>query len=323
MNPSLLNHDLSRASTTDCSHCRPIPRGILSIDGDISKLDAHRALAYYPIRDRVWTVVDNVYRTIFVEGNKGVIAFDTFDTPGAASAYRETIRRIVPHKPIHTLMYSHDHLDHTGFGANLAPKADVWAHELCARIVTARGADGQLPITEVFHGERRLVDIDGVRFELLYPGPTHGDGNMAAYFPDQKLLFVVDLIAAGAAYTFYPDMHLGSWLKAFKRFLGLDWDILVPGHFWPLTREYVVKNIAFHERTEEVAQEAFGAGIDPDDFPAVSRFAKQTLHGIYGNEFRFDEYIAQNVHRALQHYLMGGWGFEGNVPISSEPFEPR
>jgi glyoxylase-like metal-dependent hydrolase (beta-lactamase superfamily II) len=300
-----------------------IPRGIIRIDAGLGKLDEHRAIAYYPVAGRIWTAVDNVYRTIFVEGEHSVIAFDTFDTPGAARSYRVVIERIFPDKPIRTLIYSHDHLDHTGFGVNVAPEAEVIAHELCAGVVEARGADGQLAVTRVVSGERELVQLDGVRFELLYPGPTHGDGCIAAHFPEQGVLFMVDTIATGAAYTFYPDMHLGSWLKAMKRLLGLEWSLFVPGHFWPLSRREFEENIRFHERLEEAAQQAIADEVDQDDYEAVGRYAMRLLKPEFGRGFRFNEYAAQNLWRAIEHYRMGGWGFEGNARIPDAPFAPR
>ena len=252
---------------TDVQHAGcPIPRGIFTIDGDLTKLDQHRAIAYYPIAERIWTAVDNVYRTIFLEGDRGVVAFDTFDTPGAARSYRIVMERIFPDKPIHTLIYSHDHLDHTGWGVNVvADGAEIIGHRLCADVVAARGSDGQPPVTRVIDGEREQMELDGLRFELLYPGPTHGDGCIAAHFAEQRVLFMVDTIATGAAYTFYPDMHLGTWLKAMKRLLGLEWDMLVPGHFWPLSRAAFERNIRYHEELELAAQHALADDLDVDD----------------------------------------------------------
>jgi glyoxylase-like metal-dependent hydrolase (beta-lactamase superfamily II) len=79
------------------------------------------------ISGRLWTISDGVRRTIFLEGDSSVIAFDTFGTPGAARAYRKAIESALPGKPVGTVIYSHDHLDHAGFAEDLAPQAEIIA----------------------------------------------------------------------------------------------------------------------------------------------------------------------------------------------------
>ena len=144
---------------TSCEHC-----GIFTIPGSDQIQGAWRDITYMPVRDNIWTVSEGIYRTIFIEGDKGVIAFDTFTTPGGARAFRGAIERVLPRKTVHTIVYSHDHLDHTGYAADLAPEADIIAHDLCNRVITGRKSVGQLAATEVWSGERKQYAIDGVEF---------------------------------------------------------------------------------------------------------------------------------------------------------------
>ncbi|RMF94781.1 MAG: MBL fold metallo-hydrolase [Gammaproteobacteria bacterium] len=298
-----------------CDHC-----GIFTIPGPLAVQSAWRDITFEPVRDNIWTASEGIYRTIFVEGRRGVIAFDTLTTPGTARAYGAAIQRALPRKKLHTIVYSHEHLDHTGYAADLAPDADILAHELCDRVIRARRSDGQLPATETFSGERQAYELDGVRFELLYPGPTHGDGNIAAYFPDSKLLFMVDTVIPGVGYTFFPDWHLAPYVPAMRRLLSLDWDIFVPGHFWITDRKGFEANLQYYDDMAEVAQDAIAKGIDPHDWEAVTRYTQQNLDGRWGHLFRFDEYCAMNLSRYMQHFLTGGWGIEGNYHVDPTPF---
>jgi glyoxylase-like metal-dependent hydrolase (beta-lactamase superfamily II) len=298
-----------------CDHC-----GIFTIPGPLAVQSAWRDITFEPVRNNIWTVSEGIYRTIFVEGKKGVIAFDTFTTPGGARAYAGAIQRVFPRKQVHTIVYSHEHLDHTGYAADLQPDADILAHELCNEVIKSRKSDGQLPATEVFSGERKAYEIDGIRFELLYPGPTHGDGNIAAYFPDSKLLFMVDTVIPGVGYTFFPDWHLTPYVPAMRRLQTLDWDMFVPGHFWITDRKGFEDSLRYYDQMAEMAQDALAAGIDPHDWEAVTRYTNDNLEGRYGKLFRFDEYCAMNLSRYMQHFLTGGWGIEGNMAIDAEPF---
>ena len=297
-----------------CDHC-----GIFTIPGPLQVQSAWRDITFDPVRDNVWTVSEGIYRTIFVEGKSSVIAFDTLTTPGTARAYQAAVQRVFPHKPISTIVYSHEHLDHTGYAADLAPDADIIAHEYCDRVIRARKSDGQLPATETFPGERKTYNIDGVEFELIYPGPTHGDGNIAAYFPQSKLLFMVDTVIPGVGYTFFPDWHLVPYVPTIRRFESLDWDTFIPGHFWITDRTGFAEGLDYYDEMAEIAQIAIGAGLDPDDFADVTRYTQEHLKNRYGHLFRFDEYCAMNLSRYMQHYLTGGWGIEGNMAANTAP----
>ena len=93
---------MSQAEHNCAEHC-----GIFTIGGELPIQGAYRDICYQPVRDNIWTASEGIYRTIFLEGNKGCIAFDTFGTPGTARAYQQAIGRVFPKKPIHTVVYSH------------------------------------------------------------------------------------------------------------------------------------------------------------------------------------------------------------------------
>jgi alkyl sulfatase BDS1-like metallo-beta-lactamase superfamily hydrolase len=95
------------APVSDCH------RGIFTIAGQIPSQLQWRDMTYEPLRGKVWTVSEGINRSIFIEGDTGVIAFDTFGSPMGAIAYGMAIGRVLPDKPVHTLVYTHDHLERT------------------------------------------------------------------------------------------------------------------------------------------------------------------------------------------------------------------
>ncbi|MGV0645775.1 MBL fold metallo-hydrolase [Mycolicibacterium sp. XJ2546] len=297
-------------------------RGILNIGGDFAGYEYEPAMTTDPVGGQLWTITDGIYRTIAIEGDQGLIAFDTFWSPGSARQYRRALERHFPRKRVHTIIYTHDHIDHTGFGADFAPEADqILAHELTAAVVEARGSDGQLLPTQVWSGERKLMDIDGAIFELIYPGPTHGTGNTAAYFPEQKFLYMADTVIPGATYTVVPDWAWTNWIPNTRRLLGLDWDRYAPGHFWQLSRREFEADFELWDATAGCALEALQAGVDVDDFAEVRKFTYEKLDAPFGYRvFRFDEFMAVNVLRHMIHYKTGSWGLSDYEPYSTEPF---
>src|SRR4051794_30289584 len=97
-------------------------RGIFTIDGPLPGYAFPTTVSYTPLGERLWTATDGIYRTIFAEGDSGVVAFDTFWSPAAAGSYRTAIDRVLPGRELHTVVYSHEHLDHCGFAEDLAPE---------------------------------------------------------------------------------------------------------------------------------------------------------------------------------------------------------
>jgi len=295
-------------------HC-----GIFTIGPDIPIQGVWRDITYVPVKDNIWSASEGIYRTVFLEGQKGSIAFDTLTTPGTARAYGGAIGRVFPNKPIHTIIYSHEHLDHTGYAADLAPKADIIAHDYANRVIVARQSDGQLPATEVWHGERKAYSIDGCDFELIYPGPTHGDGNIAAYSPQSGVLFMVDTVAAGVGYCYLMDWHMAHYVDVMRRFLSLDWEIFIPGHFWIIDRQQFIDILNYWEHQIEFAQQAVIDGVDPHDWTGLNKYTDEKLGPTDRDKFRYFEYAAINLSRYMQGYLSGGWGIEGNMTPDLSP----
>jgi glyoxylase-like metal-dependent hydrolase (beta-lactamase superfamily II) len=285
-------------------------RGLFTSD----RLDAY--LAHEPevkvdaLGQGLWTATDGVTRSLFAEGGKSVVAFDTFGTPGRARAYRKAIERTVPKKPIGTVIYSHDHLDHTGYAADLAPEAEIVADALTAEVIGLRQADGQLAPTHTVRGPRNRVEFDGVGFELLNPGPTHGSGNLAAYFPDRKLLFMVDTVLPNARYGLLPDYHVCNFVKFMRGLLDLDFQTFVPGRFEVTDRQRFVTGCDYFEALQEACQKAFVEFVPVWVLSAMTEYVKPRLQDRFGGLDGYDAHVGVSALRIVHHYLMGGYGLE-------------
>jgi glyoxylase-like metal-dependent hydrolase (beta-lactamase superfamily II) len=284
--------------------------------GKFTRETCQRYLAAEPeivstqLSDRIWTASDGQYRTLFVEGDHTVIAFDTFGTPGRARAYRRSIESSIPKKSIGTVVYSHDHLDHAGFSADLAPDADLIADEICAKVIKLRQAEGQLQPTTVVSGYENRMNIDGVAFTLLNPGPTHGSGNISAFFPSERLLFSSDTILANAKYGFLPDYHIANFVSFMRGFLALGWETFVPGRFELTGREGFERGCCLIEAVQIETQNAFAEFVPIWVYEAMRDYVHKKLAGRFGDMEGFDDHIGQMAIRIVHHYLMGGWGLE-------------
>lgn len=262
------------------------------------------------LSDRIWTISDGTCRTVFLEADSSVIAFDTFGTPGRARAYKKAISEAIPDKPVKTIIYSHDHMDHCGFAEDLAPGVEIIADEICAKVIKLRQAEGQLLPSRILSGVKNDMAIDGAKFTLLNPGPTHGSGNITAWFGDDKILFSSDTILANAKYGFVPDYHLCNFVKFMRGFLELEWDTFVPGRYGLTDRAGFEKGCDYIEAVQIETQNAFAEFVPIWAFEPIKGYVMNKLSDRFGDLEGFEEHIGQTSIRIVHHYLMGGWGLE-------------
>jgi hypothetical protein len=116
------------------------------------------------------------------------------------------------------------------------------------------------------------------------------------------------------------DWHLAPYIPHMERFLSLDWDIFVPGHFWCITRQEFIDILDYWKRMFDFGQQAVIDGVDPHNWKDLNAYTNEKLEARYGNQFRYYEYAAMNLSRYMQEYKTGGWGIEGNVKPIATPF---
>jgi len=262
------------------------------------------------LSDRLWTVSDGKYRNIFVEAESSVVAFDTFGTPARARAYAAEISRCIPDKPVSTVIYTHDHLDHAGFAADFAPDAKIVADEMTAKVVALRNADGQLAVSDTLSGREHKVNFDGAEFVLLNRGPVHGTGHLSAYFDDEKLFFSSDTILPNARYGLMPDYHIANFVKIMRSFLDLDFERFVPGRYEVTDRRGFEEGCDYIEAMQTACQQAFISFTPIWVHDAMAAYVQNELGERFGHLDGFKEHAGQTAIRIVHHYLMGGWGLE-------------
>lgn len=154
------------------------------------------------------------------------------------------------------------------------------------------------------------MEFDDVAFDLINPGPTHGSGNLAAWFPEYKLLFMVDTIFPNACYGLLPDYHLGNFLRCMREMLELDFETFVPGRYEVTDRRRFELGCDYLEALDEACQKAFRDFLPIWVFEAMANYVKGRLRGRFGQLAGFESQVGLTAMRIVHHYIMGGWGLE-------------
>lgn len=189
--------------------------------------------------------------------------------------------------PIGTLVNTHANGDHC-YGNELVTGAEIiasaaTAHEMTevppAMLAALNHAEGEVGAlfrhffgafefdgitvtmpTRTFEG-RLDVDVAGRTVELIEVGPAHTRGDTIAYVPDARTVYTGDILFIGGTPIVWAG-PLSNWVAACDLMLGMDVDVVVPGH-GPITDKAGVASVRdYLAFVDEAATARHAAGID-------------------------------------------------------------
>ncbi len=263
--------------------------------------------AFEKVTDRIYTFRWNWYRNVVVVTDVGLVVIDPMNAEMSTELKKELDNKF-PGRAVHTLIYSHYHLDHTRGGAVLAPK-NVVAHEKCPVYWQAVEHDGVLEPTRYITGDTTL-DIGGVEIRALYLGLSHTDTLYAFQFPSERVLFTADMgLVKTVAPDGVPDRYAPGYLAAMDRLIALDFDTFIPSHFGFGVKQDLVDWRNMMEDGRRLARDAVrrygGPGVREgqmgDYFDTVYPVMKEK----YGQWHGFTEMFVLNVVRDVVGEALG------------------
>ena len=181
-----------------------------------------------------------------VIGRDGIVVIDTLISAKEAKKFIKDIRA-VSNKPIKYVVNTHMHLDHTfgncefvKLGATIVASADGKREmksyaEPALKNASAYGlSEKDMEGTEICYPsitfEKRMeIDLEDRNVELVHPGRSHTEGSIIVVVPDQKTLFVGDILFT----NYHPNLiyaDIDGWVKALDFILAMDAARIVPGH---------------------------------------------------------------------------------------------
>lgn len=181
----------------------------------------------------------------FIVGDEEVLVVDTLFTPAMNREFQSQMRRVTS-LPARRLINTHHHIDHT-LGNPFFPESRIISH--CAACEEMEKTEiglldtivGMAPhfadqlegaslrsADETFEGSMELR-LDNRLVQLLCFGPAHTAGDIAAYLPDERLLFAGDLAFFWVTPVSF-DGFPAKWADVCDQLLALDVDRIVPGH---------------------------------------------------------------------------------------------
>ena len=198
----------------------------------------------YVIPDANVGLVPNVG---IVVGNRATLVID----PGLGRRNGETVLREVAKVSKNTEVYvasTHFHPEHTtGYNAfpesakyiNSTVQEEEFAQDGMKMVQTFAGRSAltaeilkdasRRPAAITFDREH-VLDLGGVRVQLLVVGPTHTRGDTGFFVEGDRVLFAGDVVMNNSFLAATAVSSMKAWLAAFDRFEALKPAVIVPAH---------------------------------------------------------------------------------------------
>ncbi len=205
--------------------------------------DKPSALATIKIKDDLFVIYNDLVpgNTTVLVTNQGLILVDNkfeidFDNLMAQ------IRKI-SNQPVRYVINTHYHGDHSGGNVKMqAQNVQVVASERARRKMVETNQPGAPNVT--LENSVRLY-LGGKRVEVFHFGRAHTDGDIVAYFPDQRVVAMGDMFTVGDGLPPLVDYPGGGstreWPRSIEGALALDFDTAIPGHGKPTTKAELAK----------------------------------------------------------------------------------
>lgn len=245
-----------------------------------------------------------VYRNFFIVTDEGVIATDPMNSK-AAQLLKQEIEKVTD-KPIRYVLYSHNHHDHISGGIELDGEGvEFVGHENIAKELIDH-PNPTLPAPDITFVDNYTVELGGRRVELEYYGPNHGESLVIMRLPEEKIIFVVDIVTPRrVAFRIMPDFWPDEWVRTLKEIEATDYDYVISGH-GPETEPAIEPAIVVTEQREYIedlmaaVKAAMDAGMhNPDELKKSVKLPK------YKDWRSYDAFLPMNIERIWAFYHMG------------------
>lgn len=191
----------------------------------------------------VWFLFGGSHNSVAIEMSNHVVLVEAPLYEGRTAAVFAEVKKLLPGKPIRTVINSHHHFDHAGGlraavaeGASLvtSQQAKPYFERVLAQGSRVRPGAGAVRAPEVFGVQSRREFVDGDRrFEVHeITGSVHAQGFLMVYLPKEKLLIEADAYTPAAPNTAPPAVPNGNHVNLVQNIerLGLQVERILPLH---------------------------------------------------------------------------------------------
>jgi len=151
---------------------------------------------------------------------------------------------------------------------------------------------------QVWTGDRFDIGLGNKTVELYYYGATHGSGMTVFLLPDEKVIFIADLVVPKrVGFMFMPDFYPKNWIWSLKEIEKLNFKTALFAHDVPIgSKEEVTVQREFLEDLTKAVGEKLQSGDMMLQGLALPKY-KDWAH--------YDDWLGMNGARIMLEMVMG------------------
>jgi cyclase len=219
-----------------------------------------------------------------VVGRDAVLVIDTLISAKEADRFIADIRKVTD-KPVKFVVNTHHHLDHAWgncqfvkLGAAIIGQENARGFLTEAKQsfahpekfgLTAKDLEGtELQGPTITFSDSMTIDLGNVTVELRYPGTTHTNDSITAYVPEDKVLFVGDILF-NRYHPYMADCDVSRWQQVLGELQTTPAVKIIPGH-GPVSEKIDLENLKTYLREFDALARTLCAGKGAEDAPVIA-----------------------------------------------------
>jgi glyoxylase-like metal-dependent hydrolase (beta-lactamase superfamily II) len=160
-------------------------------------------------------------------------------------------------------------------------RAEIWA---------ARFGGGTVRAPDIYYSDYATIRLGGKTVELHYLGYNHSDDMTVVRFTEERVIHTVDSLTPNRLpWRTLDGVFLPEWINWLYAVAELDFDIVVPGHESPGTKEDVLEQAVYLEELRDAVAAAIAEG------KSVEEMVDTILMGDYADMIEYESSRALNV----------------------------
>jgi len=252
------------------------------------------------VSENLYSFSEFTYFSMVLVTDEGVIVVDPVNTEHS-EVMLQAIKAITD-QPIKYLIYSHNHWDHSLGGQVFKDEgATILSHVDTRDWFLDNPNPNAIVPDEVWEGNQKEIVLGGKTLELHHYGPSHGKGMTVFYLPDEKIIFIVDLVTPKTVgFGILADFVPSEWERTLIEVEKLDFEIAMFSHKKPFGPASEVTEI--REYLQDLRGEVFRMmeeGAYPMMIPSTIELPKYQDWGAY------DQWLELNAWRVLMEFWVG------------------
>lgn len=181
----------------------------------------------------------------FIVTDEGVVVINAGDNNGLARALHDEIKKVTD-QPVKMVVLENGQGHAAGGSAYWhdlgvpiiahEDAAEEW-HELGDGIMKTiqnrmrdKAVGTRFVMPDETFSDEKIIELGGLRIELLHMGPTHSPGDIVVWLPQKKVTIAGDMAFHQRMLPIFEKNDTLGWLETWELFENLKAEVVVPGH---------------------------------------------------------------------------------------------